>query len=361
MPAHNIKDSAFAVDENDKITAKAMCTIEKESGRILYAKNENEKLPMASLTKIITAIVVIENTNNLEEVIAIPKEAVGIEGSSIYLKEGEHLSILSLLYGLMLQSGNDCAVALAINTSKSVENFIKLANDFCKKIGATSTNLVTPNGLHDDNHYTTAYDLAKISAYAMKNEIFKKIVGTKSIKIEREKGNYPVVIKNKNKLLKNMENATGIKTGYTKKAGRCFVGSAQKNGMEVICVLLNCNPMFQECENLLNKAFDEFSMVNLLDEYKTRNVSVLNGEKPSVLVCSNSGFNFPLKDEEKTNISIIENVPNSINAPIKANESVGEIEIYLKNDLIFCEKIYTIEEVKANDYFSKLKRIIEGF
>ena len=356
-----VANICFAQDEDLKTTAKAMCVLEKESGRVLIAKNENEKLPMASLTKIITAIVVIENVPDLNKEIIISKEACGIEGSSIYLKEGEKLSILNLLYGLMLQSGNDCAVALAQHVGKSVEGFIKMANDFCKKIGAINTNLVTPNGLHDDNHYTTALDLAKISAYAMKNEIFSKIVATKSVKIERDKGNYPQIIKNKNKLLANMPEATGIKTGYTKKAGRCFVGSAKKDDMELICVLLNCGPMFIECEHLLNFAFKNYSLTSLIEPYQTAQIRVFGSDKKFVNVCNYKGLKYPLLAQEKTNINIVYDVPKMLSAPLKNKEEVGEIKIYLKNNLLFSEKIYTIEEVKANDYFSKLKRVLEGF
>ena len=352
---------AFCEENEVKTTAQSACVIEKESGRILFAKNENEKLPMASLTKIITAIVVIENTKDLNEIISIPKNATKIEGSSIYLKEGEKLSILDLLYGLMLSSGNDCAVALAIKTGGSVENFMKMANEFCQKIGATNTNLVTPNGLHDDNHYTTALDLAKISAYAMQNEIFREIVQTKSIRIIREDGIYPVIIKNKNKLLKEMDEATGIKTGYTKKAGRCFVGSAKRNNMEVICVLINCGPMFQECEALLNFALDNYSLENIIEPHSTMQIKAVGGDKEFVNSSSNKGFSYPLTLSEKSNLNIDINVPQSLNAPLKKGQHVGEIKIYLKNNLIFSEKIYTIEEVKANDYISKLKSILEGF
>ena len=351
----------YCENEKPKTTAKSACVVEKESGRILYAKNENEKLPMASLTKIITAIVVIENAKDLNEVITIPKEATKIEGRSIYLREGEKLSVLDLLYGLMLSSGNDCAVALAVKVGGSVDGFMKMANDFCKKIGATNTNLVTPNGLHDDNHYTTALDLARISAYAMKNEIFREIVKTKSIKIHREEGNHPVVIKNKNKLLKEMSDATGIKTGYTKKAGRCFVGSAMRNNMEVICVLFNCGPMFAECEFLLNEALNNYSLENLLEPYSVSKVKVIHGEKELANVCNHNGFVYPLTPAEKTNLNIVFKLPKTLNAPIKSGEVVGEIEIYLKNNLLFSEKIYNIEEVKANDYYSKLKKILNGF
>ena len=272
------KQKIFAEEENLS-SAKAYCVCEVKSGRILYEKNGDLKLPEASLTKIITAIVAIENNPDLEKVVEISKEAVGVPGSSIYLNKGEKLKIIDLLYGLMLRSGNDSAVALAIATSGSVDKFIDLCNDFCERIGATNTHLVTPHGLHDDDHFTTANDLAKITSYALSNSIFRKIVSTKQITIPNTiKGENRLLV-NKNKLLKKMPDSTGVKTGFTTQAGRCFVGSAKRREMELVCVLLNCNPMFEDCEKLLEKGFSEFEMVDLIEPYLTKEVALNNSEE----------------------------------------------------------------------------------
>jgi len=187
---------------------------------------------MASTTKIVTALTVIRNTD-LDEVVEIPKAACGIEGSSIYLREGEHLTVRELLYGLMLRSGNDCAVALALHTSGSVEAFAELMNTTAVELGCENSNFVNPHGLHDDRHYTTALDLAAVTCEALHNETFREIVSTKAVRISNEGYEYDRVLVNKNKLLSNVDGADGVKTGYTKKAGRCFVGSATKNGMQV--------------------------------------------------------------------------------------------------------------------------------
>ncbi len=341
-------------------TAQSMFVCEQSTGRALYEKDADIKLPMASLTKIITAIVVIENNKDLEKIVEIPKEATKIEGSTIYLKEGEHLSIKDLLYGLMLLSGNDAAVALAIETSGSVEAFIKLANEFCKKIGATNTNLVTPNGLHDDNHYTTARDLGLITCYALNNPIFAEIVSTKKTTIPNELKNENRILKNKNKLLIQMEDATGVKTGYTTKAGRCFVGSAKRNNMQVVCVLLNCKPMFEECYELIEKAFAEYELVDLLEAYAHHNsIPVLNADIESVNIYSRNSFIYPLTKEEQSNIHITKELPDFITAPVKKNQEIGKIEIRLKNNLIFSEKIYTMDSVEANDFKSHLDKVIK--
>ena len=178
------------VNFNDNYTIKttyadnscAEIVMEVNSNVVLYKHNENSKKFMASTTKILTAIVVIENCN-VNDVVTVTKDTVGIEGSSIYLEVGEQLTVKELLYGLMLRSGNDCAQTLAVYCSKSIENFANLMNKTAKKIGATNSNFVNPHGLHNDNHYTTAYDLALISCYAMKNSIFREIVSTKSVDI----------------------------------------------------------------------------------------------------------------------------------------------------------------------------------
>ena len=349
--------------ENELTSAKAMCVIERDSGRVLYSKNEHERLPMASLTKIITAIVAIENNADLDRVIEIPKEATGIEGSTIYLKAGEHLSIRDLLFGLMLRSGNDAAVALSIATSGSVDAFMTLANEFVARLGLTNTHLVTPNGLHDDNHFTSALDLARVTAYALDNPTFAEIVKTQKTVIPNEfKANENRLLKNKNKLLAQLADADGVKTGYTKKAGRCFVGSATRNGMQLVCVLLDCKPMFEDCAKLLERGFNEFELVDLLSAYDAcGKIKVTKADENEVGVFTRSEFVYPLTAQEKSNVHITRNLPESVAAPIKKNQEVGQLEINLGNDLIFCEKIYTINSVESNDLKSKIEKILQGF
>lgn len=349
--------------ENELTSARAMCVIERNSGRVLYSKNEHERLPMASLTKIITAIVAIENNADLDRVIEIPKEATGIEGSTIYLKAGEHLSIRDLLFGLMLRSGNDAAVALSIATSGSVDAFMTLANEFVARLGLVDTHLVTPNGLHDDNHFTSALDLARVTAYALNNPTFAEIVKTQKTVIPNEfKANENRLLKNKNKLLAQLADADGVKTGYTKKAGRCFVGSATRNGMQLVCVLLDCKPMFEDCAKLLERGFDEFELVDLLSAYDAcGKIKVTKADENEVGIFTRSEFVYPLTAQEKSNVHITRNLPESVAAPIKKNQEVGQLEINLGNDLIFCEKIYTINSVESNDLKSKIEKILQGF
>ena len=248
-------------------SASGAVLMEKTSKRILFEKNKDKKMPMASCTKILTAITVLDNCNQ-EDIVIIPKEAVGVEGSSIYLKPNEELTVLELLYGLMLRSGNDCAVALALHVAGSLENFAKMMNQKAVSIGATNSNFVTPHGLDAKEHYTTPYDLAIITCYALTNDTFCDIVSSKSAKIgSTDRENYRVLY-NKNKLLNNFEFADGVKTGYTKKSGRCFVGSATKNGMQLVCVVLNCGPMFEETKTLLEYGFSNYSLQTIVPKNK---------------------------------------------------------------------------------------------
>ncbi len=313
--------------------------IERDSGRILHEKNAYDKKYMASTTKILTAITIIENCD-LNAIVTVGKETVGIEGSSIYLEVGEKISVKDLLYGLMLRSGNDCAETLAVYCSGSIEEFSCLMNKKAKSIGANYSNFVNPHGLHNDNHYTTAYDLALISAYAMKNNDFRDIVSKKSVNISFSTHDYVRHITNKNKLLFNLEGCTGIKTGYTKKAGRCLVSSINKDGMELICVVLNCPPMFERSTKLFNDLFNKYKLYKLVESDNIIGFALNNRGKNVALHVKNDII-LPLNEDEFNNIEIKYDYPDIIDTT-KKDEMVGKIKIYLKNKLIFTEKIYTI-------------------
>lgn len=290
---------ANADDKNKNF--ESMITIEASTGRILYSQDEHKRLPMASTTKILTAIVAIENCDNLDKKYEIQKSATGIEGSSIYLKAGEHLSVRELLYGLMLRSGNDSAVAIAEIISGSVEKFVLLMNEYCKKLNLKDTNIVTVNGLHDENHYSSAYDLAKITAYALKNKTFAEIVKTKQKNIDNEFSKFSDhirVLVNKNRFLDMVNGADGVKIGYTKKAGKCFVGSATRNGMQVIFVCLNAETMFDDACNYIEKAFKEYSLVELLSAGELSKAPVKNGKSEEVPVILKNDICYPLTNEE---------------------------------------------------------------
>ncbi len=324
---------------NAYTVSSAEYVMEVNSKRVIHAYNENEKLPMASTTKILTAITVIDNFD-LDKEIKVDKKCVNIEGSSIYLREGEVLTVKELLYGLMLRSGNDCATVLA-NQIIPYNDFIALMNDTAKKLGANNSNFVNPHGLPNDNHYTTAKDLALISAYAIQNEVFKEIVSTKKINISNDGYDYDRVLINKNKMLSLYDGANGIKTGYTKKAGRCLVSSSYRNGMQVVSVVINSPQMWERSMELMDELYLNYVLCELYnsENFINKVYTDKNGKKFG-LSCEGE-FSYPLLENEKNDIIYKINGKN-IEEYILSPEKIGNFEIYLKNELIFSQKIFTI-------------------
>ena len=296
---------AFNHDANAEIgfdtSAQSAIVMEQSSHRVLFEKNSDAHLPMASTTKIVTALTVLNNAN-LDDVVEIDPKAVGVEGSSIYLRAGEHLTVRELLYGLMLRSGNDSAVALALHVAGSIDAFAELMNETARDAGCTDSNFVNPHGLHDDNHYTSAHDLGVLTCVAMDNADFREIVSTKSTRISNEGMEYDRVLINKNKLLSNFADADGVKTGYTKKAGRCFVGSATRNGMQVIVVVLNCGPMFEDTADMLSAAFANYHMQTVIPQNKVCGSVIARG-KQCYYLCPDR-FCYPITNGENLTTEI---------------------------------------------------------
>ncbi len=317
----------------------AEIVIEKSSGRVLHQVNQDIKLPMASTTKILTAITVIDNFP-LDKIITVPKDCQGVEGSSIYLKEGDKFSVIDLLYGLMLRSGNDSAKTLAVCLSGGQEEFVSLMNATAKKCGAFNSNFTNPHGLHDENHYTTALDLALITRYALQNFTFAKIVQTKSYVATELTSGEKRVWKNKNKMIFNYDGATGVKTGYTKKAGRCLVSSANRKGMEVISVVLNVSNMFERSQQLLNESFNNYDYIKIIDSKKF-DYNIPNKDKTKYYsLCVKDDVYYPIRKNERLKIEL--DLPNYLDFIPKQDQKVGEIKIYSSKQLIFLKNIYTL-------------------
>lgn len=307
--------------------------IEKESLRVLCGENIDVRMEPASTTKILTAITVIENCD-LSKVIEIPLDAEGVEGSSIYLKRGEKWSVMDLLYGMMLRSGNDSAVALAIATSGNVFDFVKLMNQTAFKAGAYSSNFSNPHGLSDANHYTTAYDLALITAYASNNELFSEICQTKTY-------NYTVngekrVFTNKNKLLYSYEGANGFKTGYTKRSGRCLVSGAVRNDMQLIAVVLNEGDMWNKSISMLDYCFDKYSLMTVQEKNQPILVDI-KGKVTTLAVSRDIVYPLTLEERDRLKIEYVLDKGRT-----NKNEVQGYMTVTLENNLIFSEKLYRI-------------------
>lgn len=275
--------------ENGNISTGAVSAIvcDANSGEIIYSQNPDEKLPMASTTKIMTALIVLENSS-LDEAVTISEESVGIEGSSIYLSKGEVLTVEELLYGLLLESGNDSAHALAVHTGKTVDGFCLLMNEKAKALGLSSTNFENPHGLSSENHYTTARELAKITSEAMKNDTFKKIVSATKYYIKGRENCRERYFSNHNRLLKIMPDCVGVKTGYTKNSGRCLVSATNKGETTIITVTLNDRNDFNDHKSLHAYAHDNFRSVLIAGKgeltYSVGTCTVSNSEDIYVTV-----------------------------------------------------------------------------
>lgn len=340
-------------------SAKAMALIDMQSGRLLDGKNENAELKMASTTKIATAITVLDNCKNLDEPFKVDDRAIGVEGTSIYLQRGETLTARQLLYGLMLRSGNDASVALALHCAGSIEKFADLMNKTAQKVGATHTHFINPHGLDADGHYTSARDLALITAYALKNPTFKEIVSTKSTKIPHPEYAHRFLA-NKNRLLGVLDGCVGVKTGYTKGAGRCFVGAVERDGATLVCVVLNCGPMFEECSEILNQSFEIYKNVELIPAYNyVRSIDVENGKKSKVKIYCPQGFSYVLSENEQSQINIEYDLPNILSAPIKQEEIVGTVSVYFNGDKIFESNLLTMESIESEKIIEQIKDIID--
>lgn len=326
------------------VSAEKAILLDAVSGRVLYKKNADAQSLIASTTKIMTALVVCEQCNVLDRM-RIPIEAVGIEGSSMYLKEGEVLTLQELLYGLMLSSGNDAAVALAIYCGGTVEGFAELMNDKARILGMKNTHFENPNGLDSPGHYSTARDLAVLAAYAMENPIFAKTVSTKSIRVGER------YLTNHNKLLWRVEGADGVKTGFTKAAGRILVSSATRDSRRLIAVTLNAPGDWQDHTVLLNDGFARYAVRNIVRKGQlVGTVEVEGGENCRVQLLAAADFDFSLSQEENPQLMV--SGPGFVYAPVTEGAEAGFAYVLIDGNAVGkVPLIYgqTIEQSESED------------
>ena len=363
--------SAENTEELPEINAKYAIVIDRNSKQILYGKNETEQCKMASTTKIMTAIVVIENSN-LDDVVIVSSKAAGTGGSRLGLSTGDEITVENLLYGLLLRSGNDSATALAEYVGGSIEGFAEMMNQKSNELGLSSTHFVSPHGLDDDNHYTTAYDLALLTDYALKNETFAKIVNTKTYTITIN--GYSKTLSNTNELLGNYSGVYGVKTGFTNGANRCLVTACKIDNLDVICVVLGCDTKKDRTNDsisLLNYVFDNFTVVNIETIIDTNfenwrllhiNSFTINKGVSQILQLSLDKTQLPYSlvainnseiDKINTNISFT----SYYEAPIFSNTLIGTLTLEVNNTDYFSLDIKnanTILKKTVYDYFSSL-------
>lgn len=374
----------FADDENEEITqedyvqvinqtkdeptlnSRIAVAYDRKSGEVIWGKDENKRTAMASTTKIMTAIVTLENCD-LTQTVTISKKSAGIGGSRLGLKSDDKITMNDLLYGLMLKSGNDAAVAIAETVGGSVEGFAELMNEKAKELKLENTHYVTPHGLDDPEHYTTAVELAKLADYALQNETFAKIVNTKNYTVTIN--GYPKSISNTNELLGYLEGVNGVKTGFTNNAGRCLVTSVNRNGFEIITVILQADTKkFRTADSIklieyIYKNYEPVNIKEIVDEQFKRWCSI-NTSRIQINKCKNNNLELyidnldndviPIKKIDKDKIQIEVNNLFYFEAPLQQNTIIGTIKLNLDGktvDVIEIKNKNTIQKKDILDYF----------
>lgn len=345
--------SSHAASSPPRVTADSAVLIEAESGRILYEKNAHTPRGMASTTKIMTALVALTLCEDLTQEITVAPAAVGIEGSSIYLQEGETVTLRDLLYALMLQSANDAAAAIAIGLCGSIARFAEEMNDEARRLGLTATHFANPHGLDDPSHQTTAYELAILSAHAMQNEDFRDIVSTKQVTISLRNGTASRHIVNHNRLLRTDDRVIGIKTGYTKACGRCLVTAAVQNDCEIIAVTLDAPNDWQDHLALYSYGFSLLRRYRLVEANELRYaVPITGGTCGTVTAVNRDALYRSLPIGEHTCTIRYEGY-SFLYAPVVKGQFCGEAVISLGDEELARIPLYATFSVPASDSSGK--------
>ena len=363
------------VDEHPKINARHAVIFDRNSKTILYGKKEFEKCKMASTTKIMTAIIVIENSN-LDDIVIVSQKSAKTGGSRLGLSKNDKVSVKHLLYGLMMKSGNDAAVALAEHTGGNIENFAIMMNKKAKALNLFNTNFVTPHGLDNEKHFTTALDLAILSDYAMQNEIFANIVNTKSFTILIN--NHSKTISNTNELLGNYKGLYGIKTGFTNGANRCLVTACKRGSLDFICVVLGCDTKKNrtlDSINLLDYAFNNYSLFNvekfIREEFDKWYVShrhsfyINKGKSQELNLSLNENdfifSNIAVKNTERENFYVEIFFNSYLNAPISEYMQIGRIVLFNNNKAYYSVRIQPSNKINKKYIFDYLSYFIKNY
>lgn len=339
--------SVYAISD----TAKSTIVMDMNSGRVLYEKNADEQRLIASITKIMTAVLAIENMP-LDTEITVGEEVLTMYGSNIYIELGEKITLRDLLYGLMLRSGNDAAIVIANNVASSEEEFVKMMNDKAKKIGMTNTIYKNPHGLDEDTkNYSTARDMAKLSSYAMKLEDYREISSTKKWSTKSDKKSY--LWNNRNKLLYSYSYATGGKTGYTPSAGRTLVTTASKDNLNLTVVTLSDANEYITHESLYEYNFNKYVNYLIVDE---TNFDIDDNFFKDDLYIKES-FTYPLSKYETEQVKIIVHLKKI--TKYADNDKVGEVTVTLDEENIFKTDVFVKVKKKKNSWVDKIKRFFK--
>ena len=337
-----------AVSETPPGISAESAVLTDGTGRVLYARNADERLPMASTTKIMTALTALRLTADPDAPVKIPAAAVGVEGSSVYLYQDEVLSMRELLYAMLMESANDAAAAIAIACSGSVEAFAAEMNSDAVTLGLTDTHFMNPHGLDDEAHYTTARELALITAEALRNAEFRKIVSTYRKEIPLRGGEGVRLLVNHNRLLKSYEGCIGVKTGFTKRCGRCLVSAAERDGCTLICVTLNAPDDWNDHAALLDWGFSRYGSVTLAQVgERFASVPVTGAENGAAAIPAESTATLQatlLKDGQ--NLRKVVELPRFLYAPVARGDVIGRVIYYNNEEKIGELPLYAGADVK---------------
>lgn len=333
------------------LSAKSAIVVEASTGKILFAKNAEDRRYPASTTKLMTLIVALEH-GNLNDMVTTSQNAANTEGSSLWLTAGEKLQLEDLLYGIMLVSGNDATVAVAEHISGNVSQFSKLMTEKAKAIGVANTNFTNSSGLPDPNHYSTAYDLAKITAYGYKNPLFARIVSTKHKIIPWPGKDHDRELYNENKMLWRYDGGNGVKTGYTEAAGRCLVSGARRNGVQLITVVLDADTMWEDTGTLLDYGFKQVKPMKLFNQGDIlKTVRIHNGKTDFVKLVTSSDITVPVSDDDKGQFTTVINAPSNIEAPVASAQKIGSVKVMYKNTEVSSVDLLAAENVDRKSFF----------
>ena len=342
------------------VSGRACVLFCADNQKVYYSKNENKQMKPASTTKLMTTLLTMEYAEKNNKIVTFTKEMIA-EGSSMYLKLGEQVTLKDLAAGLMLCSGNDAANAAAISIAGSTEKFAALMNDRAKKIGMNHTHFVTPSGLDDENHYSTAYDLALLMREALKNKAFRELTARKTETVSFIKPrNKITTYSNHNRLLTLYRHCIGGKTGYTMAAGRCLVSAAKKDGLTLICVTLDDRRDWQDHMSLYDYGFSNLRMNTLDDDDFYLEVNTVGGKAPTVTVAGEGKTSFVTRADDKEKIARRVMLDNFLYAPVRKNKVVGKIEYFYKGKIITSHKLRAVEDNNSVKENKSLFEIIKG-
>ncbi|SMC58161.1 D-alanyl-D-alanine carboxypeptidase family protein [Sporomusa malonica] len=343
------------------VTAKAAIVMEASTGKVLYEKNAEERRYPASTTKIMTLITALEY-GKLDDVVTTSANAASTDGSSLWLTQGEQLKMLDMLYGIMLVSGNDATVAVAEHMSGSVEKFATLMTNKAHAIGAVNSNFTNTSGLPDERHYSTAYDLAKITAYGYKKPLFTQIVSTEHKVVPWPGKDHDRDLYNENKMLWLYDGANGVKTGYTDAAGRCLVSAANRNGIQLIVVVLDSEHMWDDSIKLLDYGFTQLKQVPVINRNDIlKTVKIKDGKTGDIKLIAANDISVPMAESEHDKFSTVIDAPNKLDAPITSGQKVGTVKVMYNNVEVASSDLVADRSVDRKSFFGLLWGSVWGF